>query len=171
MPSLDNHVHFCCACLGRPSHERESWQTSSVDFFLPQQVNLGKHLDLERIVCAIIFKSLEHGVAKYVTVPCLPCQVMKKSDMWLPSLLHDWIFSVEIICPKKFQDLKNQVLNTAIIVKTSGHGVADMPSLEQKRIRTVVAAKAWKQIQLYSCLGRPSHERNQSWKRSHMENL
>ena len=30
---------------------------------------------------------------------------MKKSDMWLPSLLHDWIFSVEIVCPKILQSL------------------------------------------------------------------
>ena len=81
MPSLDNHVHFCCSCLWRPSHEMfYSWQASSV----------------------------------------------------------------EILYPKKFQDLENQVLNSAMIVKTWGHGVANMPR---------------KQIQLCSCLGRPSHER------------
>ena len=84
MPSLDIHVHFCCSCLWRPSHEMfDSWQASSV----------------------------------------------------------------EIIYPKNFQDLENQVLNSVMIVKTWGHVVANMPR---------------KQIQLCSCLGRQSLE---SWKK------
>ena len=32
--------------------------------------------------------------------------------------------SVETVCPKRFQGLESQVLNSAIIVKTWGHGIA-----------------------------------------------
>ena len=32
--------------------------------------------------------------------------------------------SVATVCPKRFQGLESQVLNSAIIVKTWGHGVA-----------------------------------------------
>ena len=47
--------------------------------------------------------------------------------------------NVENVYPKKFQDLESQVLNSAIIVKTWGHGIAKtcdisklgMPSLEK----------------------------------------
>jgi hypothetical protein len=48
--------------------------------------------------------------------------------------------NVEILYPEKFQDLESQVLNSAVIVKTWGHGVAKKcnisklgkPSLEKK---------------------------------------
>ena len=32
--------------------------------------------------------------------------------------------SVATVCPKRFQGLESQVLNSAIIVKTWGHGIA-----------------------------------------------
>ena len=52
-------------------------------------------------------------------------------------------YTVEIIYPKRIQDLESQVLNNAIIVKTWEHRVAKqcnisklgMPSLEQKSDR------------------------------------
>ena len=57
----------------------------------------------------------------------------------------------EILYPKKFQDLESQVLNSAIIVKTWGHGIAKkcnisklgIPSPEKKDFRTW-SAKSWK---------------------------
>ena len=38
--------------------------------------------------------------------------------------------NVETVCPKRIQDLESQVLNSAIIVKTRGHGFAKMYFLE-----------------------------------------
>ena len=80
MPSLDNHVHFCCSCLWRPSHEMfYSWQASSV----------------------------------------------------------------EIIYPKKNQDLENQVLNCVMIVKTWGHVVANMPKKTNPIVFVSWKTKSW----------------------------
>ena len=65
--------------------------------------------------------------------------------------------SVETVCPKRFQGLESQVLNSAIIVKTWGHGIAkneyhfktwDTKSWKRNvRIRPV-AAKSWQSCSL-----------------------
>ena len=96
---------------------------------------------------------------KNVTFRNLEYQVLKKkiSELGLPSpekyfqmcsclgrpsheRQNSWQGSnVEILYPEKFQDLESQVLNSAIIVKTWGHGVAKkcnisklgIPSLEK----------------------------------------
>ena len=71
--------------------------------------------------------------------------------------------NVEILHPEKFQDLESQVLNSAIIVKTWGHGVAKInisklgiPGLEQKSELGLPSLETY--FQMCSCLGRPSHE-------------
>ena len=77
---------------------------------------------------------------KNVTFQNLGYQVLKKIRTWSAkswqscSLVFmswktkSWKFlfgsNVEILYPKRFQDLESQVLNRAIIVKTWGHGVA-----------------------------------------------
>ena len=140
LPSLDNHVHLC-SCLGRPSHE-SSYFGSNVEILYPKRFQ-----DLESQVLnrAIIVKTWGHGVAKNVTTfQNLGYQVLKEkcknqtcgcqvltimftcvSCLGRPS--HEsFLFgsNVEILWPKRFQELESQVLNRAIIVKTWGHGVA-----------------------------------------------
>ena len=66
----------------------------------------------------VTFQNLGNQVLKK-RFPNLVCQVLKKNSTcsWQGS-------NVESLYPEKFQDLESQVLNSAIIVKTSGHGVA-----------------------------------------------
>ena len=67
----------------------------------------------------------------FTCVHVLESQVMKDINL---------CYTVESLYRIKFQDLESQVLNSAIIVKTWGHGVAQkcsssrlgMPSLERK---------------------------------------
>ena len=76
--------------------------------------------------------------------------------------------NVETVCPKRFQDLESQVLNSAIIVKIQtkcSSSRLGIPSLEQKRCEI---SELWlpsldNHFDLCSCLGRPSHERHNSW--------
>ena len=134
-----------CSCLGRPSHERHnSWQGSNVESLCPKVSRLGKPSLEYGNHCQV----LGTWSCKKVTVQDMGyCQVLKEkckiSELWwLPSLdnhVHlcsclgrpsherhnSWQGSdVEILCPEKFQDLESQVLNSAVIVKTWGHGVA-----------------------------------------------
>ena len=81
-------------------------------------------------------------------------------------------YTVEIIYPKRIQDLESQVLNNAIIVKTWEHGIAKqcnisklgMPSLEQKSDTfQKLVCQVLTIIFLCSCLGKPSHENHNSF--------
>ena len=106
------------------------------------------------------------------------CQVLKNyfqmcSCLGRPSheRHNSWQGSnVEILYPEKFQDLESQVLNSAIIVKTWGHGVAKkwnmselgIPSLEKKSELGLPSLE--KYFQMCLRLGRPSHERHNSGK-------
>ena len=108
-----------------------------------------KFQDLEsQVLNRAIIVSLGDMEVQKVTVQDMGyCQVLKEkckiSELsWLPSLdnhVHlcsclgrpsherhnSWQGSdVEILCPEKFQDLESQVLNSAVIVQTWGHGVA-----------------------------------------------
>ena len=78
-------------------------------------------------------------------------------------------YTVEIIYPKRIQDLESKVLNSAIIIKNWEHGVAKqcnisklgMPSLEQKSVRfQTLVCQVLTVIFLCSFLGKPSHERH-----------
>ena len=121
----------------------------------------------------------------------------KISELWLPSLQkyfqmssclgrpsherhNSWQGSnVEVLYPEKFQDLESQVLNSAIIVKTWGHGVAkkcNISKLGFKVLKKCKISELWlpsleKYFQMCSCLGRPSHERHNSWQGSNVESL
>ena len=147
-----------CSCLGRPSHERRnSWQGSNVEILYPEKV---QDLESQVLNSAIIVKTWRHGVAKTCNISKLVIPSLEKikiSELGLPSLEkyfqmcsclgrpsherhNSWQGSnVEILFPQKFQDLESQVLNSAVIVKTWGHGVTCnisklgiLPSLERK---------------------------------------
>ena len=76
----------------------------------------------------------------YISKLGIPSLEKKISELGLPSLenisrcvhvLEDkgmkgiiLTYTVEILWPKRFQELESQVLNSAIIVKTWGHGIA-----------------------------------------------
>ena len=83
---------------------------------------------------------------------------------------------------RKFQDLESQVLNRAIIVKSWGHGVAKKVTVQDMGYCQVLKEKCkiselwWlpsldNHVHLCSCLGRPSHERHNSWQGSDVEIL
>ncbi len=88
----------------------------------------------------------------------------KISELWLPSLQtyfqmsscrgrpsherhNSWQGSnVEVLYPEKFQDLESQVLNSAIIVKAWGHGVAkkcNMSKLGFKVLKKCKISELW----------------------------
>ena len=198
LPSLDKYVYFC-SCLGRPSHERRnSWQGSNVESLYPE-----KFQDLESQVLnsAIIVKTWGHGVARKCNISKLGKPSLEKkckiSELWLPSLEkyfhmcsclgrpsherhNSWQGSdVEILYPEKFQDLESQVLNSAVIVKTWGHGVAKkvtFQNLGYQVLKKCKISELWlpsleKYFHMCSCLGRPSHERPNSWQGSNVESL
>ena len=185
LPSLEKYFQMC-SCLGRPSHERHnSWQGSNVESLYPKVSRLGKPSLEYGNHCQV----LGTWSCKKVTVQDMGyCQVLKEKCkiselLWLTSLdnhVHlcsclgrpsherhnSWQGSdVEILCPEKFQDLESQVLNSAVIVKTWGHGVAKNVHFKtwntkpwKKDFRTW-SAKSWKYFQMCACLGRQRHER------------
>ena len=94
---------------------------------------------------AIIVKTWEHGIAKQCNISKLGMPSLEqKSDRFRKlvcqvlaiiftcvhvlenQVMKDIIltYTVEIIYPKRIQDLESQVLNNAIIVKTWEHGIA-----------------------------------------------
>ena len=100
----------------------------------------------------------------YISKLGIPSLEKKISELGLPSLenisrcvhvLEDkgmkgiiLTYTVEILWPKRFQELESQVLNSAIIVKTWGHGIAKnisklgIPSLENMQDFRTLAAKS-----------------------------
>ena len=155
MPSLDNHVHLCSR-LGKPSHE-SSYLGLMFQFFTPKSLKTWK---AKSWIVQSLSRLGDMELPKNV-VQDLECQVLKEkckvSELWwMPSLdnhvhlcsrlgkpSHESSYMglmFQFFTPKKFEDLESQVLNSAIIVKTWGHGVAQkcsssrlgMPSLERK---------------------------------------
>ena len=109
-----------------------------------------KNVAFQNLACQVLNKK----VIMFTCVHVLENQVMK--DIILT-------YTVEIIYPKRIQDLESQVLNNAIIVKTWEHGIAKqcnisklgMPSLEQKSDTfQKLVCQVLTIIFLCSCLGK-----------------
>jgi hypothetical protein len=147
-----------------------SWKTMSWKFLLGSNVEIIwlkslQELESQVLNSAIIVKTWGHGIAKK-TFQNLGFQVLKTckiSELWLPSLQkyfqmssclgrpsherhNSWQGSnVEVLYPEKFQDLESQVLNSAIIVKTWGHGVKKNVTFQN------LGSKSWKNVRFQNC--------------------
>ena len=92
------------------------------------------------------------------------------------------VYNVEMLYPEKFQDLESQVLNRAIIVRLGDMGLQKNVTFQNLGYCQVLKEKCrisdllWlpsldNHVHLCSCLGRPSHERHNSWQGSNVEIL